>query len=118
MYVRMIKVREEIHQQMIGYLLENDLKHLLKPLEDVILRELFEEEMMHLVEENLFKTQDIFRLFYSCFQVITEDFKDFSTLENLEQYTYHYALKLSYDSVEVKEMTDHKNKIARLAYLF
>ena len=111
----MIKVREEIHQQMVTYLLENDLKHLLKPLEDVILRELFEEEMMHIVEEKLFRTQDILRLFYSCFEVLTEDFKDFGTLENLEYYTYNYALKLSYNSVEVKEMTTHKNRVARLA---
>lgn len=115
MYVKMIKIREEIHQQMITYLLDKDLKHLIKPLEDVLLREQFEEEMMHLIEGNNFKTQEIFQLFYGCFKVITQDFLEFSTLENMEQYTYLYALKLSYPVTEVKDMSEQKNVLAVMA---
>jgi len=111
----MIKIREEIHQQLVDYLLKKELKHLIKPLEDVLLREMFEEEMMHLIEGNTFKTQDIFQLFYGCFQVITDNFKDFATLENIEEYTYLYALKLSYPTTLVKNISPEKDEIALIA---
>jgi nicotinic acid mononucleotide adenylyltransferase len=111
----MIRIREEIHQLLVAHLLEEKKDHLISKIEETLISDLFESEMLNLVEGKHFKTQDVFQLFYECFKIITNRFENFGELEDLEQYTYQYALKLSYPETEVEDYTKRKNKFATIA---
>ncbi len=114
MYVRMIKMREEIHQMFVEYLLAKSDDMLIGKIEETLISDKFESEMMYLIEEKHFKTQDVLQLFYQCFKIITHEFKIFETLEDLEQYTYQYALSLSFIETVQIELEEQKSEIAKL----
>ena len=115
MYVKMIKVREEIHQMFVEFLLSKKENNLISKIEETLISDNFESEMMYLIEESHFKTQEIFQLFYECFKVITYEFKTFETIEEIEQYTYQYALGLSFEESVLVELTNNKDEIAVLS---
>lgn len=111
----MIKIREEIHQILVNYLLEQDRSHKISKVEECLANDAFENEMMNLIEDKHFKTQDILQLFYCSFKIVTDNFRIFNTLEELEQYTYTYALKLSYDEIELENRSAQKDAVALIA---
>lgn len=115
MYVRMIKIREEIHQIFVEYLLSKEDNHKISKIEETLISDHFESDMMHLIERCHFKTQDIFQLFYSCFMIVTDNYQLIGALEDLEQYTYLYALKMSYPETEHKYQTPERDEIADIA---
>lgn len=114
MYVKMIKIREEIHQLFTEFLYEKNNKRAIHEIEEILISDKFESELMYLIENNHFKTQDIFQLFYSSFKVITDDFKLFHDMENLEQYTYQYALGLSFEESVIIPLAVEKDEYALL----
>jgi len=114
MYVKMIKMREEIHQMFVEYLLDHHDDKLIGKIEETLISDKFESEMMFLIEENHFKTQDILQLFYECLKIITHGFKSFETLEEIEQYAYQYALSLTFKEAVQIELDAEKNKLAIL----
>lgn len=114
MYVKMIKVREEMHQLFVEYLLTHSKEHLVHKIEEHLISDNFESAMMFLIEEKHFKTQDILQLFYECFKIITSGFRAFETLENLENYAYQYALSLSFKEAVQIELNDKDNELAVL----
>lgn len=115
MYVRMIKIREEIHQILVNYLLDQDKSHKISKVEECLANDSFETAMMSLIEDKHFKTQDILQLFYCSFKIVTDDFRIFDTLEALEEYTYLYALKLSYKETELENQSTLKDAVAEIA---
>lgn len=110
----MIKIRETIHQMFIQHLLNKSENTLIGSIEAALISDTFESEMMYLIEEKHFKTQEIMQLFYGCFKILTNGFETFETLEALEHYAYQYALSLSFpDTVQIK-LSKEKDEIAVL----
>lgn len=114
MYVRMVKIREEVHNLFVEFLNERDRRRAVHEIEEILISENFEAELIYAIENNHFKTQDIFQLFYTSLKVITYDFSDFSDMETLEQYTYQYALSLSFKESTILPLSDEKNAYAVL----
>jgi len=114
MYVRMIKIREEIHQMFVEYLLSQSKDHLIGKIEECLISDNFESEMMVLIEEKHFKTQEILQLFYDCYKVVTNNFMTFETLEAVEEYTYQYALSLSFVEAAQIKLDATRNELAKM----
>lgn len=110
-----IKIREDILKLILDYLFENDLDQKVSAVEGAIMNDQFEHEFNTLIEQRHFKTQEVFQLLYVPLKVVTNDFKAFQTAEGLELYTYHYALKMSYEETPVEDYTEEKNKLALLS---
>ncbi len=72
MYVKMIKIREEIHQLFVEYLLDKSSNHLINKIEETLISDTFENNMINLAKEKKFKTQDIFKLHEKCFLAISD----------------------------------------------
>lgn len=114
MYVRMVRIREEVHQLFSEFLMERNKGNALLEIEELLISENFEAELIYAIENNHFKTQEIFQLFYTSYKVITDDFVNFNDMENLEQYTYQYALSLSFSESAMLPLTEEKNNYAKL----
>ncbi len=112
MYVKMIKIREEIHQLFVEYLLDKSSNHLINKIEETLISDTFENNMIDLAKENNFKTQDIFKLHEKCFLVVSDLFEN---IEDLYNYTYQYALALSFEQSALIEFCEEKDEIARIA---